>query len=66
MTDLYLLATVRLRELHREAELQRRGRPPREFEPAVGRSRIVLARWLLAAAERLWPEARRGMLGGAR
>jgi hypothetical protein len=68
MTDLYLLATVRMRELQREAELARWGR--RRVSRDVGRSvspvRIVLAQWLIAAAERLWPEAGRKVIGGAR
>ena len=35
MTDLYLLAAVRMRELQRAAELQARGRPPHEAGPAA-------------------------------
>jgi hypothetical protein len=68
MTDLYLLATVRMKELQQQAERARRGRGPApwESEPVVGRGRIVVARWLMAAAGRLWPEAGREVLGGAR
>jgi hypothetical protein len=64
MTDLFLLAVVRMKELQREAELA--GRAPRPVRQSVGRSRIVLAQWLMAAAERLWPEAGRKVAGGAR
>jgi hypothetical protein len=68
MTDAYLLAVVRMKELRREAELARRGpgRPPRNVGRSVGRLRIVLAQLLMAAAERLWPEAGREVVGGAR
>jgi hypothetical protein len=68
MTDAYLLAVVRMKELRREAELERRGpgRAPRDVGPSVSRLRIVLAQWLMAAAERLWPEAGRKVTGGAR
>ena len=68
MTDLYLLATVRIKELERQAELARRGLGPApwESEPVTSRGRVVLARWFLAAAERLWPEARREVMGGVR
>jgi len=61
MTDLYLLATVRMKELER-----RLGPAPWESEPALSRGRMVLARWFLAAAERLWPEARREVMEGVR
>ena len=64
MTDLYLLASVRMKELAREAELARRGEPIRR---PVSRPRIMLARWLLALAARLWPEAgRHYVMGGSR
>jgi hypothetical protein len=66
MTDLYLLAAVRIRELQREADLARRGRAPRDDGPMVSRPRIVLAQWLIAAAERLWPDAGHKVMGGAR
>jgi hypothetical protein len=72
MTDAYLLAILRMKELRREAELARRGRgrepgrPPREGGPSVSRLRVVLAQWLMAAAERLWPEVGRNVMGGAR
>ena len=65
MTDLYLLASVRLKELAREAEVARRGRA--SFPRLVSRPRIMLARWLLALAGRLWPEAgRHYVMGGSR
>ncbi|MBL7255750.1 hypothetical protein [Paractinoplanes lichenicola] len=63
--DVYLLATVRMKELQREAELRQRS-PQSDDKPAVGRHRIVLAQWLMAGAERLWPEAGRGVAGVAR
>jgi hypothetical protein len=70
MVDLYLLAVVRAREieLRRETELahQGRARAPRDVRQQVGRSRIVLAQWLIAVAERLWPEAGRRVMGEAR
>jgi hypothetical protein len=68
MMDLYLLAVVRMKELRREAELagRGRGRPAREGGRSVSRPRMVLARWLIAAAEWLWPEAGRPAMGGAR
>jgi hypothetical protein len=63
MMDLYLVATLRMRELQREAELARLGRP----EPALpSRLRIALARRLMGAAERLWPEVGHPVAGGAR
>jgi hypothetical protein len=65
MTDMYLLATVRMKELAREAEVARRGRAA--IPRPVGRPRIMLARWLLALAARLWPEAgRHYVMGGSR
>jgi hypothetical protein len=66
MTDLYLLAAVRMKELRREAELAGRGRAPREVPQSVSRPRVVLAQWLMAAARRLAPEAGREAIGGAR
>jgi hypothetical protein len=66
MMDLYLLAAVRMKELRREAELARRGRAPRDVGPSASRPRIVLAQWLIAVAERLWPEAGRKVMGEAR
>ena len=68
MMDPYLLAEVRLKELRREAELARRGQgqPAPDGEQSVGRSRMVLARWLIAAAGWLWPEAGREVMGGVR
>ena len=66
MTDLYLLAVVRMKELRCEAELARRGRPARDRGQSVGRLRMALARWLIAAAQWLWPEAGREVMGGAR
>ena len=66
MTDQYLLAVVRMEELRREAELARRRGTPRDVGQSVSRPRIVLARWLMAAAERLWPQAGREVMGGAR
>ncbi|MBM2620533.1 hypothetical protein JIG36_34035 [Actinoplanes sp. LDG1-06] len=67
MIDLYLLATVRMKELRHEAELARRGRGPRDDDRAsVSRPRIVLAQWLMAVAERLWPEAGRDVAGVTR
>jgi hypothetical protein len=70
MTDVYLLAMVRLLELEqrREAELARWGREqaPRDAGHPVSRPRIVLAQWLMAAAERLWPAAGREVMGGTR
>jgi len=59
MTDLYLLATVRLREREREQRERAAGRP-------VSRSRVVLAQWLVAGADRLWPDAGREVWEGAR
>ena len=70
MMDPYLLAMVRMKEqeLRRESELARWGRgwAPREGGRSVSRPRVVLAQWLMAAAERLWPEAGRTVLGGMR
>ena len=68
MTDLYLLAMVRMKELdqRRESELARWDRMPRDDGHSVSRPRVVLAQWLMAAAERLWPEAGRTVMGGAR
>jgi hypothetical protein len=66
MMDQYLLAVVRMEELRREAELARRGRAPRDVGQPVSRPRVVLARWLMAAAEWLWPESGRKVMGGAR
>jgi len=69
MMDLYPLAVVRMRELElREAELARQGRAraPQDAGRPVSRPRIVLARGLIAAAERLWPEAGRQVMGAAR
>jgi len=66
MTDQYLLAVVRMEELGREAELARRRRAPRDVGQSVSRPRIVLAQWLMAAAEWLWPQAGRKVMGGAR
>jgi hypothetical protein len=66
MTELFLLAVVRMEELRREAELARRGRTPREVGQSVSRPRVVLARWLMAAADRLWPQGVREVMGGAR
>ena len=68
MMDLYLLATVRMKELRREAELARRGRerPARGGGQSAGRPRVVLAGWLIAAAEWLSPEAGRKVMGEAR
>lgn len=63
MTDMYLLAVVRMKELRREAELARRGTP---VAPRAGRSRIMLAQWLMAMAARLSPEVARNAMGGAR
>ncbi|WP_203721024.1 hypothetical protein [Paractinoplanes brasiliensis] len=57
--DLYLLATLRMKERLRQAELA-------QLRPSVSRPRIVLARWLMAAARRLWPEAGREMAGAIR
>ncbi|GAB2621824.1 hypothetical protein Aab01nite_77230 [Paractinoplanes abujensis] len=64
MMDVYLLATVRMKELQREAAL--RPRSPRDEKPPVGRPRIVLAQWLMAGARRLWPEAGRDVAGVTR
>lgn len=64
MTDLYLLAAVRMKELRREAELSRRGGPPRP--PRTPRTRIVLATWLVALANRISPETTRYAIGGMR
>jgi len=63
MMDLYLIAAVRAKELElrHEAELAR----CRRAQP-VSRSRIVLAKWLMATAARLWPEGRRELIGEAR
>jgi hypothetical protein len=61
MTDMYLLAVVRMKELRRQAEVSRRGKPPR-----TPRARIVLATWLVALARRLSPEATRYAIGGMR
>jgi hypothetical protein len=58
--DPYLLGMARMKE----AELRRR--TPEDVGRPVGRTRIVLARWLIAAAERLWPEAGRKVIGEAR
>jgi hypothetical protein len=67
MTDQYLLlAVVRMEELRREAGIARRGRSPRDVGQSVSRPRIVLARWLMAAAQWLWPQASREVMGGAR
>jgi hypothetical protein len=68
MMDLYLFAAVRAKELElrREAEFARRGRPARDVGQSVSRPRIVLAQWLIAAAERLWPDAGRKLMGGVR
>jgi len=61
MSDMYLLAVVRMKELRREAELSRRGKPSR-----TPRARIVLATWLVALATRLAPETTRYAIGGTR
>lgn len=70
MTDLYVSAMVRMREteLRRTDERARweRGWPPRDGRQPVSRTRIVLARWLMAAAERLWPQAGREAMGATR
>lgn len=66
MTDQYLLAVVRMEELRREADIARRRRLPRGVGQPVSRPRIVLAQWLMAAAEWLWPETGRKVMGGAR
>jgi hypothetical protein len=67
MSDLYLLATVRMKELRREAELARRGRPGGEVRRTVSRPRTMLARWLMALAARLAPETgRHYAMGGPR
>ena len=67
MMDQYLLlAVVRMEELRREAELARRRRAPRDVGQSVSRPRIVLAQWLMAAAQWLWPESGREVMGGAR
>jgi hypothetical protein len=67
MTDQYLLlAVVRMEELRREAGLARRGRAPGDVGQSVSRPRVVLARWLMAAAQWLWPQAGREVMGGAR
>jgi len=66
MTDQYLLAVVRMEELRREAELARRGRAPQDVGHSAGRPRVVVAQWLMAAAEWLWPEVGRKVMGGAR
>jgi len=68
MIDPYLLAMARMKELdqRRESDLARWGRMPRDGGHSVSRPRVVLAQWLMAAAERLWPEARRTVMGGAR
>jgi len=68
--DPYLLAMVRMKELEqrRESALARWGRrpAPRNRGRSVSRPRVVLAKWLMAAARRLWPEAGRTLMGGAR
>jgi hypothetical protein len=66
MNDQYLLAVVRMEELRREAELARRWRAPRDVEQSVSRPRIVLAQWLMAAAQRLWPQAGHKVMGETR
>ena len=70
MTDLYVLAAVRMKELElrRQAELARWGPGwvSRDVGQSVSRPRIVLAQWLMRAAERLWPEAGHTVAGGTR
>lgn len=67
MIDPYLLGVARMKEaeLRRESELARRGRArtPQHVGKSVSRTRIVLAQWLISAAERLWPEAGRTVTG---
>jgi hypothetical protein len=66
MNDMYLLATVRMKELRREAEMARRGHVPVQDSATMSRPRIVLAQWLVAAARRLSPEVAGNAMGGAR
>ncbi|MFG1609079.1 hypothetical protein [Actinoplanes sp. NPDC049265] len=66
MTDLYLLAAVRMKELRREVEMAYRGNAPQADFRTVRRSRIVLAQWLVAAARRLSPEVAGNVVEGAR
>lgn len=68
MRDLYLLAAVREKEraLRRPAGPGRSEPPPAGGGPTVSRPRRVLARALMAVAERLWPEVGRMVIGGTR
>lgn len=66
MRDLYLLAAVRDKELELRRQTCLAGAAPAAGGPMVSRPRRVLARGLMAVAERLWPEVGRVVIGGAR
>ncbi len=70
--DLYTLALMRGESLRREAARARLARQARGSGRPAGRVRVGLARWLVALATRVWPEAARNApgawstMGGAR
>jgi hypothetical protein len=70
--DLYTLASMHGESLRQEAARARLVKQARESARPAGSVRVGLARWLVALATRIWPEAARNApgawstMGGAR